>query len=223
MINIHKSWRPILNHLYRDPLKKLFNEILTEISYQPSRNNIFRVFRKPVKDIKVVILKEAPYPIPIGNGLAYGVDKNTSIPVELNLLLVESNAQERGSLTSLEYWEEQGVFLLHTSLTTETGHLNNHRLFWEDFIKKVIQFISKEQPCIWLVWGEYNACYIQFILKPFFVKNYDKVTIKMIPSNEDWNYILQAPSVLSKEWIGNNHFIYTNEILKKTKNLKINW
>ena len=53
---IDKSWQPIISLLYEEPLKTLREKVLSEISYQPQRMDIFRVFEMPVDKIKVIIL-----------------------------------------------------------------------------------------------------------------------------------------------------------------------
>ena len=56
MINIHESWNPIKGLLYQEPLATLNQIILPEISYEPKKENIFKVFEVPLNSIKVVIL-----------------------------------------------------------------------------------------------------------------------------------------------------------------------
>ena len=61
---IDASWFPVINLLNQEPLLTLRTRILPEISYQP-KNKVFDVFSMPVKDIKIVILRQEPYPLPI--------------------------------------------------------------------------------------------------------------------------------------------------------------
>lgn len=242
--NIDESWRPITSLLYEEPLKTLNEQILTNCSYQPKKENIFNVFQMPVNKIKVVVLGQDPYPTP-GDaiGRAFAVSGNTKAPVSLKIIYKELctttglmprdyNVNEIPYYWKLlQHWQDQGVFLLNTALTVETGKAGSHLKYWEEFTKRVISHISTTQPCIWLLWGKKAEKFIPFINKnPFFVKNYDKETIKSIPSNEDWNYILSAPHPAAEAYMGGNagfygcnHFIYTNEILKNLKKQTINW
>ena len=71
---IDKSWIPVLSQLHQEPLKSFYEELLPNISYQPLKEDIFRVFEMPVNKIKVVILGQDPYPTP-GDavGLAFAI------------------------------------------------------------------------------------------------------------------------------------------------------
>ena len=234
METIHESWKPILHSLYEEPLS-LLNSKLSEISFQPDKNNIFKVYRKSVKDIKVVILGQDPYPSPsVAVGMAFGVSSSTRIPVSLKNIRKEllkegfylSPEEEWKTLTHLE---EQGVFLLNTALTVETGNAGSHLNLWKNFIRETIRYISTINPTIWLLWGNYAQSFITDIRYPFIVKNYDLNSIQEIPIGEKTNYILTAahPAAeayrLNAGFFGCNHFIYTNEILKKSKKISINF
>ena len=72
---VHHSWKPLLNTLNTDYFIHFFNEVLPNSPYHP-KNNILRVFEKPVYDIKVVILGQEPHYFPNkATGLAYAVDQ----------------------------------------------------------------------------------------------------------------------------------------------------
>jgi len=61
---------------------------------------------------------------------------------------------------TLKHWIKSGVFLLNTALTVEIDKPSSHLKLkiWENFTKEVIEYISKymseNQPCIWMLWGE---------------------------------------------------------------------
>lgn len=55
--SIHPSWHEYLLPLFNDPkMLMIRDEILTKCKFFPERNNIFRVFKMPLEEIKVVIL-----------------------------------------------------------------------------------------------------------------------------------------------------------------------
>ena len=243
MNKMHESWNPIKGLLYQEPLITLNEKILPEISYEPRKHDIFNVFETPVKDIKVVILGQDPYPSSrIANGLAFSVNENTSSPISLKNIYKEVSTSiglmtqdyEVNEIPSgyktLKHWQEQGVFLLNTALTVETNNAGSHLKYWEQFTKRVISHISLNQPCIWLFWGRKVQEFIPYIKGTVFrVSGYDKETIEYIPINEDYNYILTAnhpDSEIHQDnagFYGCNHFYYVNSILKN-KNLKeIKW
>lgn len=241
---VDPSWRNIINSLsYQEPLQQLNEEILPNISYQPAKQDIFKVFETPVNRIKVVILGEDPYSTP-GNavGRAFAVNEDRKIPASLRIISNEiDNSFSDGTtklVTSfdqewrtLEHWQEQGVFLLNTALTVETGNAGSHLKYWEEFTKRIISYISSEQPCIWVLWGRKAQNFIPHIKGEVFrVSGYDKETIKLIPGNSHMNYILTAPHPAAETYAGGNagfykcnHFLFINEILIKTKQSPINW
>lgn len=250
MTNIHESWNPIKGLLYQEPLSTLNQTILPEIYYHPEAKNIFNVFQMPVNDIKVVILGQDPYPTP-GDaiGRAFAINKNKKIPVSLRNIHAEISMNfidEDGNKESdelhesfylnnkdwvtLEHWQEQGVFLLNTALTVESGKAGSHLKYWEDFTKRVISHISNTQPCIWLLWGKKAEMFKPYINNIFNVQGYDSETIESIPINSDWNYVLTAPHPAAEAYsggkagfFGSNHFKYTNSILKQMNNKEIKW
>lgn len=242
---IDKSWIPVLSQLHQEPLKFLYEELLPNISYQPLKEDIFRVFEMPVNKIKVVILGQDPYPTP-GDaiGLAFATRAERKLPASLRIIIQEigesvySFSREDFKPTyddsdwkTLDHWRKQGVFLLNTALTVETGKAGSHIKYWEEFTKKVIQYISVQNPCLWLLWGAKVQKFIPYIKScPFMVKGYNRTTIQDIPANNDYNYILTAPHPAAETYLdgkagfyGSNHFVFVNKILKKNKLKSINW
>ena len=246
--NIDKSWYPVVSMLYQEPLETLRTSILPNISFQPLKEDIFRVFEMPVNKIKIVILGIEPSPIPgesiglsyamnplckLSNSLKaigqeiYGKDGDDEYSVEHSAEITPLNPEWK----TLNHWTKQGIFLLNTALTVETGNAGSHLKYWEEFTRRVISYISVKNPCIWLLWGAKAQKFIPYINScPFHVKGYTKTTIQDIPANEEWNYILTAPHPAAETYTGGkagfygcNHFLYANEILKKLKHTPINW
>lgn len=239
------SWDPIRGLLSQEPLSLLPRQVLPNISYQPKKENIFRVFSMPVNNVRVIILGMDPYPTP-GNaiGRAFAVSENTKVPASLRIIYKE--IEDEGLINrrlgsnlfninnpkwkTLEHWSDQGVFLLNTALTVETGKAGSHLHYWENFTKRVISFISIEQPCIWVMWGRKAQSFIPNIRNPYPVKGYDRETIKNIPADPDLNYVLTAPHPAAEAYAGGNagfygcdHFLFVNEILKRVRRKTINW
>jgi len=228
---IDESWHEIIFPIiHQEPLKTLNEEILPNISFQPSKENIFRVFNKPLKSIKIVILGQDPYPT---SGDAIGlsfINGRNRIPVSLKNIYKEIKDSTNTETVNPLSWENQGVFLLNTALTVETGNAGSHLIHWKNFIRKIIHYISIKNPCIWLLWGKKAEIFSVYINNKFNVKGYDKETIKQIPTNEDLNYIMTAPHPAAESYangkagfFGCNHFYYVNEIINNKKLKKINW
>lgn len=252
---IHFSWHPLIKReLSTEAFLTFRNEILPNMLYYPEKLNIFRVFCMPVTDIKVVILGQDPYPTPgDATGLAFAVSENTRIPVSLRNIATEiannieikgeslihkleplqylSNTEVYTKWRTLEHWQDQGVFLLNTALTVESAKPGSHLAYWEDFTKKVIYFIGYHNPCIWMLWGQKAQRFVANLpTKTIFdVRGYDDKTIKQIPNNSDYNYILRAAHPAAEAYksnagfIGCNHFKFANEILSLQGQKSINW
>jgi len=196
----------------------------------------------PVTDIKIVILGQDPYPTP-GNaiGRAFAVSPSMRIPVSLRNIHkeiisttgveIEGWESSGNPWKSLGHWEKQGVFLLNSALTVETGKAGSHLKYWENFTNRVISFLIRQSPCIWILWGKRAQKYRRYInVKAFDVFGYDEKTINEVPANPNWNYILQAPHPAAEAYSGGKagffgckHFLFANTILKKTKSKQITW
>lgn len=239
---IDSSWNPILGNLYQQPLLKLNEEILPNISFYPARENIFRAFQMPLDKVKVVILSQDPYYTPnTAIGYAFAVSKESKIPPSLRIIQKEIFGEESlldgdalytttdEEWKTLQHWTDQGVLLLNTALTVEAGEAGSHLEYWRPFIQKVISYISSSKPCIWLLWGKKAQEYIGSIHNIFPVTGYDEETIKDIPVTNYLNYVLRAPHPAAslyggnQSFIGCNHFYLTNEILKVNKQKPILW
>lgn len=235
--NVHASWIPLLHSLaHKEPLVK-FLDTLKDINFQPSYEEIFKVFEMPVKDIKVVILGQDPYPIPgAATGLSYAIKEDSKpsfilgiVKKEIQESGVKTFDMENDSYNTLEHLREQGVFLLNTALTVETGSAGSHVKYWKEFTQSVISFISSENPCIWLLWGEGMKRYQTYIKKPVtkVETSYTRETIEEIPIYFKENYIIEGdhPAAISLglKKFSNDSFYTTNVLLRKTSNKEIIW
>jgi len=238
---IHESWKPLLGELHHGKLLKLNLEVLPNISAYPQKQNIFRVFRQPLSSIKVVILGQDPYPIPnYANGLAFAVNEGNKVPASLanirkELLLNFEHTPPpsffAGTWQTLEHWEEQGVFLLNTALTVESGRAGSHLRYWDEFTKRVVYYISQQHPCIWLLWGRKAQDYATYMSAKSIirVKGYTKQTIEQIPIDPLKNYVLTAAHPAAEAYSSNagffgcNHFYFVNKLLEQLSLNTINW
>lgn len=234
--DVHKSWIPLLHSLaYEETLMNFLNN-LSELSYQPMYEKIFKVFQMPVNDIKLVILGKEPYPIPgLSNGLAYAINQDNKIPKILKCVKSEifksnvdiNNNFYENTYNNLEHLEKQGVFLLNSALTVETANSGSHLKYWKKFTERVISFISEEKPCIWLLWGRQALSFSPKIINPLLIKGYDNETIEEIPIDPKLNYIIPGKNPIISSMGGmdfsNNGFYYTNQILEKRSLKKITW
>lgn len=168
---IHPSWMPILKQLFNTPqMAKLSNLIKeqrkTKVIY-PNSEDVLRVFGTGIKDIRVVIVGQDPYPHDAADGLAFS-SKNGYVPESLARIFdaIESDFgfvidQE----PDLQRLSEQGVFLYNAILTVEKGKpLSHMSLGWEDFTTQIIRVLNQHtENVVWMLWGKHSQIFAPMI------------------------------------------------------------
>lgn len=238
-VEMHPTWDFIRPMLFQEPLSTL-NTLLTQIKYYPEREDIFNVFKLPMDKVKVVILGQDPYPNP-GDaiGRAFAVSEDRKIPVSLRIIREEilnscgSNSFQQNTgenWQTLEHWEEQGVLLLNTALTVEAGKAGSHLNFWEPFTQRLIMHLSKEHPCIWILWGKKAQYFKKYIFKPYIFTDVNLEHLKDLPVAGNYNFILESAHPAAEAYAGGNagfygnrHFSKVNKILGLKNQSQINW
>ena len=126
----------------------------------PPREALFAAFRlTPPERVRAVILGQDPYHEPgQAHGLAFSVRPGVKLPPSLRNIFRELETDcgvpPRGS-GDLTGWAEQGVFLLNTVLSVESGKANSHANFgWQTFTDAVTACLrSLPQPIAFVLWG----------------------------------------------------------------------
>ncbi|MDB4285876.1 uracil-DNA glycosylase [bacterium] len=235
---IHSSWYPILSLINQPPLSTLKNEILPKTNYSPKKEDIFNVFSMPVDEVKVVIIDQEPHLTKneaIGYGFATFKERDT--PKSLKILAKElqinyplwRGSQQEG-WKELQSWRDSGVFLLNLALTVEIGNAESHLHYWERFTKNVIHFISKENPCIWIMMGKKAQMFIPQIANSFMVKGYHRRNLHKMPFDPRENHIFSIPHPTAEIYsegnagfYGSDAFYLTNMILHQKGKDEILW
>lgn len=166
-IVIESEWKKVLSEYFSTQKWNLLaefvrNEYLAKTIY-PHAKNIFHAFSlTPFSNVQVVILGQDPYHGPgQAHGLAFSVPDGVSPPPSLKNIYkeIEADMGIKKDFTNgnLEHWATQGVFLLNTILSVESGKPASHRnIGWEDFTDYVIQKISDEHNyVVFMLWGSY--------------------------------------------------------------------
>lgn len=215
---IDESWNSIKPLLYQEPLVTL-NHILNDISYQPVKKDIFNVFKMPKNNIKIVLLGQDCYPTP-GDAIGYSfaTRKENKLPASLRIIQKEllneyPDTKINEEWKTLQHWIEQGVFLLNTALTVETGKAGSHLQYWMDFTKHVIRTISNDNPCIWILWGKFAQNCSGNIKNGIFVNQY--TNINEMPISPYNNYIITAPHPAAEIYSGGKAGFYGCNCFKK--------
>ena len=216
--NITTNWNTLFNELWKDEefvqlLNKVEQLYLNSTVY-PKKEEIFKCFNYfNIEDTKVVIIGQDPYYNPEqANGLAFSVNQGIKTPKSLINIFKEldNDLHIKRTNADLTDWAKQGVLLLNTSLTVESGKPNSHHyLNWSKYTDKVIKYLSKHvKHVVYILWGN-NA-----ISKS-----------KLIDINN--NYIISSshPSPLSAyvSFFNSNPFSRTNDDLMKNNRSPIKW
>ena len=130
----HPSWLPAFDALSEGITSiRGFLDAETESgrNWLPAPKNVLRAFAQPLDQVKVVILGQDPYPTPGHSvGLAFSVAPGVALPRSLSNIFSEMqsdlgvDAPTSGDLTP---WSQQGVLLLNSVLTVQSGVAGSHR------------------------------------------------------------------------------------------------
>lgn len=121
----------------------------------------------PLTGVRVVIVGQDPYHGPDqAHGLAFSVQAGQRVPPSLRNIFneIERNSLpglKSGGLTpgprggALESWARQGVLLLNTCLTVESGAPGSHaKQGWEALTDEIIAAVAdSETPTVFMLWG----------------------------------------------------------------------
>jgi len=209
--SIDVSWLPFFNENV-SLLTSILNQIKDVKDVIPSKDNIFKVFKMPLQNIKVVILGQDPYPDPKNAmGLAFSVPKGVAVPGSLLNMYTElnncypSNPNNynvgHGDLT--RWFTEEGIFLYNSALTTIAWKSASHMQLWSNFSNLVIEYISQNPKIVFLLLGN------KAIEKSSFIKHKNMIVKAVHPS----------PLSAHRGFIGSKVFLKIDQLLDKP----INW
>ncbi len=161
---MHPSWLPAFDALSaRISSIRGFLDAETKSGHNwlPAPENVLRAFAQPLDRVKVVILGQDPYPTPGHSvGLAFSVAPGVALPRSLSNIFSELqsdlgvSAPTSGDLTS---WSRQGVLLLNSVLTVQSGATGSHRgKGWEQVTGAALSAL-KSRPGgapVAILWGK---------------------------------------------------------------------
>lgn len=139
----------------------LRDEISAGHGYLPAGENVLRAFTLPLKDVRVLVIGQDPYPTP-GHavGLCFSVAKDVR-PLPKSLINIYKELEtdlgippaEHGDLTN---WFNQGVLLLNRVLTVRPGAPASHRgKGWEAVTSRAVEVLARRGgPLVALLWGK---------------------------------------------------------------------
>ena len=159
----HKSLLPEFDKKYMQALKAfLQSEKDQGKDIFPHSSLWFNALNStPLDKIKVVILGQDPYPTQgHAHGLCFSVTPDVK-PIPKSLINIYKELKEDLNIENtngnLQSWAEQGVLLLNSVLTVQSGNANSHQgKGWEQFTDKVISVANElDRPIVFVLWGAY--------------------------------------------------------------------
>lgn len=218
-IPLESLWKELLETESRKPYfieltKKVCERYETSTVFPPPEK-IFNAFSLcSFASVRVVILGQDPYHCAgQAQGLSFSVPDGIKIPPSLKNIYKEiaTDLEKPIPLSgNLERWATQGILLLNTALTVESGQPGSHKnIDWETFTDTVIEKISTEKKqVVFLLWGKHAHTKASLI-------DDTKHLVLMAPH----------PSPLSAYtgFFGCQHFSQTNVYLRKHNLSTIDW
>ena len=216
---IEESWLNVLasefEQSYFAQLKAFLVEEKRQYAVYPPGSLIFNAFaHTPFDKVKVVILGQDPYHgAGQAHGLCFSVPDRVQPPPSLVNMYKEIHSDigvAPSASGNLEYWADQGVFLLNATLTVRASTAGSHQnKGWEQFTDKVIKSLSAgRENLVFMLWGNYARA-------------------KKILIDAQKHFILEAPhpSPLSAHngFFGCKHFSKANEYLRQHGIEPIDW
>ena len=219
-VKLDESWRAPLTEEFASPYMAVLKSFL--VSEKAKGKTIFpkggewfcALDLTPLNKVRVVILGQDPYHGPgQAHGLCFSVRPGVRPPPSLINIFKELESDlgiPRPNHGFLEHWAQQGVLLLNSVLTVESGLAASHKdKGWERFTDAVIRLVAAQpQPIVFLLWGSYAQKKAAFV----------------DPSR---HLILRAahPSPLSAHngFLGCKHFSQANAFLEANGQTAIDW
>jgi uracil-DNA glycosylase len=174
-VRIDPSWQAPLAEALACPSMAalqafLADEAATGKAIFPPPDDRFRALElTPLDAVRVVILGQDPYHgAGQAHGLSFSVRPGIRVPPSLVNIYKELQA-DLGIVPPrhgfLEHWARQGVLLLNTVMTVESGRAGSHRgRGWERFTDAIIRAVAaKPEPVVFLLWGAHAQVKATFV------------------------------------------------------------
>lgn len=215
-----KNWSAILDE---EKPKAYFQKIISYVQAEraagkeiyPPEDDIFNALKlTPFENVKVVLLGQDPYHGENqAHGLSFSVKPGIKPPPSLMNIydeLKDDLGIHKPNHGFLEAWAKQGVLMLNSVLTVESGKPQSHaNIGWQEFTDRVISSLNAHpKGIVFLLWGSYAQR-------------------KSVLINTNRHLVLVAPhpSPLSahRGFFGCKHFSKTNTWLTKMGRKPIDW
>lgn len=218
-------WKQVLNQEPLLPVLKQLADFLDERLAAGATIFPRRIFRAldhlNPEEVKVVILGQDPYHGPgQAQGLAFSVPNNIACPPSLRNMFKELAMEYPGTPlrkhNDLADWAEQGVLLLNTSLTVESGQAGSHaKKGWEAVTDALIAEVARcPQPKVFMLWGSHAQA------KRALIQQEQAGPCLVLASNHPSPLSAQRPPI---PFIGCGHFKKANDWLQENGQALVEW
>lgn len=202
-----------------------FDGIITQLAklstdgkrFTPPLKHVFRAFEEcPLKDLKVIIVGQDPYPqFGVADGISFSCGNTMEAQPSLDYILRAINStvynfHEESKDPDLTRWANQGILMLNIALTTTVGKSGQHYQIWKPLLAYLFDYLT---------WNESGLVYIYL----------GKEAKEWADCVNDNNYKLFASHPASaayqkiKDWDCQNVFNKASEIVLKNQDYKIIW
>jgi uracil-DNA glycosylase len=179
-LQFHSSWAEFFTQERLNQVKEIGSRIGSLAN--PSPEKVFRFTGLNIDSLKCVILGQDPYPqegVATGRSFEVGTLASWAEPFgqhSLKNIIRLIHKTYYGELISFKEirtmveagqapilppgeWfndlERQGVLFLNTYLTCEINKPNSHRMYWSNFSKDLLEYISTRNNNLhWFLWGK---------------------------------------------------------------------
>ena len=142
----------LLSTDFESILETLLKQAKEGKRFTPQLKLVFKAFEEcPLKDLKVVVIGQDPYPQPYtASGIAFSCDVTGKPEKSLKYIFkaIEDTVYKDGYLwdPDLTRWSNQGILLINTALTTEMNKTGTHYELWKPFLTFLLDYLTIHNP-----------------------------------------------------------------------------
>lgn len=159
---MHDKWYLLLEHLFKSGYMESLRTHISMSGFVPEAKNIFRAYQMSPDDVKICIIGLSPYPKHSDAcGIAFAVEDEREfsfLPDSLQVI-ADSISKDYNDISYepqplLQNWQDQGVFLINTALTTVPYNATSHIDLWKRFTQKVVKILDQNRIIFYLLGAE---------------------------------------------------------------------
>jgi uracil-DNA glycosylase len=223
-VKLHSSWSTPLAAEFESPYMQALGTFLrgekaAGKAIFPKGGEWFRALDlTPLENVRVVILGQDPYHGPgQAHGLCFSVRPGVRTPPSLVNIYKELETDlgiPPARHGFLEHWAGQGVLLLNSVLTVQSGMAASHQgRGWERFTDAVIRLVNAQpRPVVFMLWGSYAQ------KKAAFVDSIERGGRHLVLKS-----VHPSPLSAYNGFFGSRHFSKANAFLKEHGEKPIDW